>query len=41
MLDQFVVSKAAEAEGAEPQIVVNEDGTMHVAGDSQMADDFE
>ncbi|KAJ7134357.1 hypothetical protein C8R44DRAFT_662771 [Mycena epipterygia] len=36
MLDQFIVKPNG---GEEPQIIVNEDGTMHVA-DSEMADDF-
>jgi DNA polymerase epsilon subunit 4 len=38
MLDHFVM-KPSDASGEEPRIIVNEDGTMHVA-DSEMADDF-
>ncbi|KAJ7857758.1 histone-fold-containing protein [Mycena leptocephala] len=38
MLDQFVM-KPSDTPGEEPRIIVNEDGTMHVA-DSEMADDF-
>ncbi|KAF7365430.1 putative transcription factor C16C4.22 [Mycena venus] len=39
LLDQFV-GKPKDGAGEEPRIIINEDGTMHVEGDSEMADDF-